>query len=224
VDASPAAASYAGVADSCERCGWCRQPIGITRPHQLYCSRKCRQTAWRMRRAYDGLGVAGSPLRFAYADPPFPGKSFLYRGHPDYRGEFDHRELIASLEASYQGWALSTGAYALRELLPLCPPRARVLAWVKPIGVSSKTYGLHNSWEPLIVCCGRRLQPGFRDWLACQPARHGGELIGRKPIQFCGFLFRALGMLPGDSLDDLFPGTGIVGLAWRNLCDAALVP
>jgi hypothetical protein len=30
-------------------------------------------------------------------------------------------------------------------------------------------------------------------------------------------LFDALGMMPGDELDDLFPGTGIVSRAWAEL-------
>jgi hypothetical protein len=88
---------------------------------------------------------------------------------------------------------------------------------VKPIGVARTTLGMHNTWEPLIVVPGRELQPGFRDWLAAQPARLGGELKGRKPIAFCAWLFRCLGLVAGDELVDLFPGTGIVGRAWREL-------
>lgn len=157
-------------------------------------------------------------MRFAFADPPYPGMAWRYKDQPSYRGEVNHKELIASLEASYDGWALSTGAYALRELLPLCPESVRVCAWVKPIGASGKTFGIHNCWEPLIVCPGRELQPGKRDWLSAQPARRGGNLIGRKPAAFCVWMFELLGMLPGDTLEDLFPGTGIVTRAWREVC------
>jgi hypothetical protein len=99
----------------------------------------------------------------------------------------------------------------------LCPPDVRVCAWTKPIGVSSNTRGLHNTWEPLIVRPGRRLRPGKRDWLCAMPARGGGDLPGRKPLAFCAFLFDALGMRVGDSIDDLFPGTGIVTRAWAEL-------
>lgn len=154
----------------------------------------------------------------AYADPPYPGKAAeFYSDQPSYAGEVDHAALVASLIDRYDGWALSTGAYALREVLPLCPADVRVCAWVKPIGVAGSTFGLHNAWEPLIVMPGRRLRPGKRDWLSAQPARGGGDLIGRKPLAFCAFLFDALGMLPGDSLDDLFPGTGIVSRAWEEV-------
>lgn len=157
-------------------------------------------------------------MSFGYADPPYPRKAAkCYKDQPTFAGEVDHAALIASLVDRYDGWALSTGAYALREVLPLCPAGVRVCAWIKPIGVSSLTYGLHNTWEPLIVVPGRKLRPGKRDWLYAQPAKRGGNLIGRKPLAFCSFLFDALGMVPGDSLDDLFPGTGIVSRAWREV-------
>ncbi len=149
-------------------------------------------------------------MRFAYADPPYPGMAWrCYRGE-----EVDHVELVARL-VTYDGWALSTSARALSYVLPLCPSDARVCAWVKPIGASSRTYGLHNTWEPVIVGPGRQLRPGTRDWLSAQPARLEGTLIGRKPTSFCAWLFELMGMLPGDSLDDLFPGTGIVARSWR---------
>jgi hypothetical protein len=53
----------------------------------------------------------------AYADPPYPGKAWMYRGEPTYAGEVDHAALIASLKA-FDGWALSTSARALRHVLP----------------------------------------------------------------------------------------------------------
>lgn len=200
-------------------CYWCTQQLPTTHRSAKFCSRKCRQAAFRIRRRREQEAATERPLRFAYADPPYPGfASRLYRNHPDFGGEVDHARLIKSLTAGYDGWALSTGAYALREILPLCPSTVRVCAWVKPIGVSSRTFGLHNAWEPLIVVSGRRRRPGVRDWISAQPARGGGDLIGRKPLAFCSFLFDALGMMPGDSLDDLYPGTGIVARAWSEIC------
>ena len=155
----------------------------------------------------------------AYADPPYPGLSKRYYGsEPTFAGEVDHVALIASLEASgYDGWALSTSAKALRWILPLCPEGALVCPWVKPKGVSSRTRGLHNTWEPLIVHRGRRVRPGRPDFLSAPPARGGGKLMGRKPIAFCAFLFDALGLQAGDTFVDLFPGSGIVGMAASSL-------
>lgn len=206
--------------DDARVCSWCRSELEQTaRSEALFCGRRCRQSAFRLRRRRATDALADVPMRFGYADPPYPGlSSKYYRDEPTYAGEVDHAALIALLEASrYDGWALSTSAKALRAVLPLCPADARVCAWVKPIGASSRTRGLHNTWEALIVVRGRALQPGVRDWLRAQPARGGGSLPGRKPLAFCAWLFDCLGMLPGDTLDDLFPGTGVVGRAWAQL-------
>lgn len=153
----------------------------------------------------------------AYADPPYPGlSSKYYRDEPTFSGEVDHKRLIESLRSSYDGWALSTSSKALRYVLPMCPAAARVCAWVKPIGACPRTFGIHGTWEPVIVVPGRALRPGVRDWLSAQPARFGGDLPGRKSLAFCAWLFDLMGLVPGDTLDDLFPGTGIVSRAWRE--------
>jgi hypothetical protein len=205
-------------------CRWCKEkPVDARRA--IYCSRRCRQAAFRLRCRGQTLGETSfgpgelPGLRFAYADPPYPGLSAkYYRREATFAGEVDHPALIASLTAAnYAGWALSTSSKALRQLLPLCPEGARVCSWVKPIGVPPATYGIHSTWEPVIVVGGRKRQPGVRDWLAAQPARGWGELPGRKPVAFCAWLFDCLGMLPGDTLDDLFPGTGMVARAWEEL-------
>ncbi|MBX3205092.1 MAG: hypothetical protein KF764_08480 [Labilithrix sp.] len=202
------------------RCSWCSELLSPTaRPYQDFCGRRCRQSAFRLRRRRTTAAANDRPMRFAYADPPYPGRARkYYANEPSYAGEVDHAELIASLEASgFDGWALSTAADALRDVLPLCPAHVRVTSWVKPIGASSRTYGIHNTWEPLLVVGGRKLRGGVRDWLSAQPARFGGALPGRKPLAFCAWLFDLLGMLPGDELVDLFPGSGVVSRAWSNL-------
>jgi hypothetical protein len=195
-------------------CFWCQKLPPM--PNGKFCSRKCRQSSFRARRRRTTVEAAGRPMRMAYFDPPYPNLARKYYQHePSYAGEVDHPALIASaMEAGYDGWALSTSARALRELLPLCPTDVRVCPWVKPIGVPPATNGLHNAWEALLVVGGRQRPPGRRDWLAAQPARHGGTLPGRKPAAFYAFLFDSLGMLPGDDLFDAFPGTGGVARAW----------
>lgn len=206
------------------QCGWCRRELPTTDPRARFCSRRCRQTAFRVRRrsqVRDALPAAG--MRFAYADPPYPGlSSKYYRHEPTFAGEVDHAALIASLRAApYAGVALSTASRSLREILPLCPPDARVCAWTKPIGIPPATRGIHSTWEPVIVWGGRQRPPGVCDWLRALPARGGGELPGRKPVAFCAWLFDLLGMVPGDELDDLYPGSGIVGAAWSHLSRSA---
>lgn len=221
MNGSPRVSRHKMTWEASRTCAWCQKQLEArTRKDQVFCSQRCRQYAFRLRRRQTIETQNSEPQHFAYADPPYPGLASRYYGKEHtYAGEVDHRRLIASLEASnYAGWALSTSAKALRDILPLCPKSARVCPWVKPTGAAPATRGPHNTWEPLIVVGGRLLQPGFRDWLSAQPARSGGRLPGRKPIAFCVFLFQQLGMLPGDKLDDLFPGTGIVGRAWNEVC------
>jgi len=52
--------------------------------------------------------------------------------------------------------------------------------------------------------------------VSAKPARGGGTLPGRKPIAYCAFVFKLLGASPGDDVDDLFPGTGIVGRTFEE--------
>ena len=73
---------------------------------------------------------------------------------------------MASLVDRHDGFAISTSALVLATVLPLFTREYRVCAWVKPIGASGTTRGIHNTWEPLIVVPGRELRPGKRDWLA----------------------------------------------------------
>lgn len=197
-------------------CSWCRSAPAKRR----FCSRKCRQAAFRARQRTVVEVLNDQPMTMAYADPPYPGLAAkYYADQPDFAGEVDHTRLISSLAAGgYDGWALSTSTKALRDVLPLCPPRARVCAWVKPIGASPRSFGIHNTWEPLIVVPGRSERPGKRDWLSAQPARHGGTLPGRKPVAFAAWLFGLLGMRRGDQLVELFPGTGIITRAWAEAC------
>lgn len=219
------------------RCSWCRgaisgQPVvdagafALTldglgparhpRGDRAYCSKRCRQTAWRSRQLSHMEGADGQPRRLVYADPPYPGTAAKYYGdQPTFAGEVDHAALVARL-VTYDGWALSTSQAALQRVLVLCPPEVRIASWVKPIGVSRQTRGPHNTWEPIIYKPARWLRPGKRDWIRAMPARGGGDLPGRKPIRVCNFVFDLLGAAAGDSLEDLFPGTEVVTKAWAQ--------
>ena len=209
-----ATASPSSPGDGERVCLWCRH--GLTATQERWCSKKCRQTAWRFRRLSVVEDLSDTAKRLAYADPPFPGLSRkYYRDEPTYAGEVDHRRLLEQL-ATFDGWGLSTSSKALRDVLALCPPEARVCAWVKPNGVPRSNRGVSSVWEPLIVVPARRRPPGVRDFLLAKPARGGGTLMGRKPIAFCSWLFALLGAGRDDSLEDLFPGTGIVGRCWEE--------
>jgi hypothetical protein len=186
------------------------------------CSKRCRQARHRFGRAA-GRGEAAAaarPLRLAYADPPYPGKAHLYRGHPDYAGEVDHAELLARL-AGYDGWALSTSAAALPAVLALCPPGVRVAAWHRGARPARSWHAL-PAWEPVLYVPGRPLDPdaGRRtDSLVCGVSvvtTMPGRVIGAKPARVCRWIFGLLGAARGDSLDDLFPGSGAVSRAWTE--------
>lgn len=140
-------------------CRWCRQPIpDDKRSDATACSKSCRQAAHRfsvgVAPAGGGGVAASSSMRFAYADPPYPGLARRYYG-PD-AAEVDHPALIARLVAEFpDGWALSTSARALQSVLVSCPPGARVCPWVRGARATRSRAAL-NAWEPLIVVGGRR--------------------------------------------------------------------
>jgi len=158
-------------------------------------------------------------MRFAYADPPYPGLAKRYYGNS--AQEVNHRLLIGTLEKDYpNGWALSTSASALAEVLSLCPPGARVCAWVRG-SRSSVSYRPRTAWEPLIVVGGRsrpypvdETSDDVLIWGGRQHS-HPGALVGMKSAAFCEWMFRMLGAERGDSMDDIFPGSGSVTRAWN---------
>jgi len=254
-------------------CAWCSGPIPErARRDAITCSKSCRQA--RNRHAHGARPVArrpggerrvaphasdATPLRLAYADPPYPGKAWLYRDHPDYAGEVDHAALIARL-AAYDGWALSTSAAALPAVLALCPPEVRVAAWVRGERPGRSRWPL-NAWEPVIYAGGRQqvsrsdavgarrvadddpshsddvgkrrladASPGTRPARRVDTLVHGvtpyttlpGRVNGTKPAAFCRWVFELLGAAPGDSLDDLFPGSGAVARAWACFAGSPL--
>lgn len=137
-------------------CAWCNGPIpGRARRDSICCSKRCRQARHRFLRAVGVAEAASSPMRLAYADPPYPGRAARYYAeHPDFAGEVDHGRLIASL-AGFDGWALSTSADALQELLPLCPEGVRVAAWHHGERPNRGARGPLNAWEPVIFFGGR---------------------------------------------------------------------
>lgn len=151
-------------------------------------------------------------MRLAYADPPYPGKAHLYPENT----EVDHADLIGRL-CEFDGWALSTWEPALPELLPLCPEGTRILAWCRSNEPPFHTFP-SRSWEPVLLWPARNGEPGTRSYhVAGAPTgflqRDG--LTGQKPRSFCEWIIRCLGAEHGDTLDDVFPGTGIMGETWQ---------
>jgi hypothetical protein len=164
-------------------------------------------------------------MRFAYADPPYHGCAVrLYGDHPDaavYDTLDGHRALIDRLVAEFpDGWALSMSATNLRDLLPFAPSDVRVCAWVKGwCSWKPNNYPAY-AWEPVLLYGGRKPASGdktwdtARDWMMCNVATNM-PVKGAKPRAFCEWVFSLLGLLPGDDLVDLFPGSGAVTETWE---------
>lgn len=203
-------------------CEWCRDPLPKgSRRGRLTCSKRCRQAKQRFTKHVGRSEHAAEPMRFAYADPPYPGLSRRYYGdHRDFDGEVDHVELLSRLTVGgYDGWALSTSAAALRDVWALCPPETRLHVWVKGPR-KTKSYTALNAFEPVLIYGGRaRSVPVVEDlsdvllWGGRQHS-HPGALVGMKSAPFCSWLFDLLGVCGGDTLDDFFPGSGVVERAW----------
>lgn len=232
-------------------CAWCRGPIPArARRDAITCSQPCRQARHRVARyaspraSGDGSRAAlrdasapaehdaspGPGRRLAYADPPYPGNARLYVGHPDYAGEVDHTALLSRL-ATYDGWALSTSAAALPTVLALAVAQdlpVRVAAWMRGARPHATARYPVNAWEPVIyvpVPSRAAGEPRRVDALT-----HGvspmhtlpSRVIGAKPAAFCRWIFDLVGATVDDELDDLFPGSGIVGTTWELFRSAAV--
>ena len=170
-------------------------------------------------------------MRFAYADPPYPGQARRWYGdHPDYAGEVDHAELIGRLCQDYpDGWALSTGMVMLQSILALCPEDVGIAVWYnttsRPAG--ARKWRWFYCWEPVIVR-GGRVAPAVKNVLVA-PAPSGflarqwdlPNFPGAKPPAFSRWITSLLGATPDDTIDDLFPGSGAVG---RELAAFAAQP
>jgi hypothetical protein len=183
-------------------------------------------------------------VRFAYADPPYLGCCDLYDHYHGSNGncwdDIDtHRNLIAYLMALFpDGWALSLNSTGLRDILPLCPSDVRIGSWCKTFGAFKKGVRPAYMWEPVIFRGGRNPSNGHRhlppekngkqntpkdfyvhhdpDALLCSITLQKG-LTGAKPEAFCRWVLQLLNMQPGDTIVDLFPGTGIMGQVARSV-------
>lgn len=147
-------------------------------------------------------------MRYAYADPPYPGCAHLYPENT----EVDHVALVARLVGEYpDGWALSTSSVALRSVIALCPEDVRVAAWVKPFAVFRPNVNPAYAWEPILWRGGRtrrgRKEATVVDWVAASITLRRG-VVGAKPDPFWRWLLDLLGWQAGDEIHDLYPGTG----------------
>jgi hypothetical protein len=170
-------------------------------------------------------------VRFAYADPPYLGCCKLYgHFHPDglcWDDLSTHAALIDRLVREYpDGWALSATSVSLRKVLPLCPDDARTAAWAKSFCAFKRGVRPAYAWEPVIFWRGRNPNAGHphappekggkqntpKDFIV-EPITLRKGLTGAKPARVCAWVLDLLGYRDGDTMVDLYPGTGSMGLA-----------
>lgn len=154
-------------------------------------------------------------LTFAYADPPYVGCAHLYAEHPEaarWDDPAEHIELMHNLDDAVDGWGLSCSVPSLDVLLPAKPAGARLGAWVKPFAAYKRNVRVAYTWEPVIwhrSAPRRDGDPVGRDHLSCPITLRRG-FIGAKPEPFAAWLRVLLGYQEGDTILDLFPGSGAV--------------
>jgi len=127
---------------------------------------------------------------------------------------------MASMDSEFDGWALSLSASSLPQLLPLAPDGIRVGAWTKPFAAYKKHVRIAYTWEPLIFRPGRPNNapdaPVTRDSMAVPMTTMHGT-VGAKPPRFCRWVLDLLGYDDArDTIDDLFPGSGVMGRIARQ--------
>ena len=161
-------------------------------------------------------------MRIGYADPPYPGCAELYKDHPDYSGEVDHRALVEQLQSEFDGWVLHTHVAGLRmmEREGILPPNGiRIAQWVKPFCAFKANVSVAYAYEPVIIKAARKPEVRhvvvMRDWIA-EPITLKRGLTGAKPEKVCHWAFELVGAEDGDELVDMFPGTGAVTAAWST--------
>lgn len=167
-------------------------------------------------------------MRFAYADPPYLGCCKMYdHFHGDDGLCWDdlttHKLLIARLTEHYpDGWALSCSSPSLRHILPRTPSDCRVSPWIKPFHAYKKGVRPAYAWEPIVWRGGRNKNAPVpekggkaitpKDFVSANITLKKG-LTGAKPLDVCTAILNWLNFQHGDTLDDLYPGTGVMAAA-----------
>jgi len=157
-------------------------------------------------------------VRFAYADPPYPGQARKHYSHDERCAEVNHGLLISWLCRDFDSWALSTSSVALRDVLALCPPGVRVAAWTKPFASFKPGVNPGYCWEPVVFSGSRkrdRSETTVRDWYSEGITLKKG-LSGAKPRGFMYWIFDLLGATGTDEFVDVFPGTLGCSVAWER--------
>lgn len=174
----------------------------------------------------DASSALFPPITVAFADPPYEGEAQQHYGsHPDFAGEVNYELLVRRLNDEYaDGWALCMKVASLPMVLGLLASvgkKSRVGAWVKRHPIFKRNVNPAYAWDPVVFVGGRR-RPANRefinDWCISDRGKKVNGFVGAKPDEFSLWVFNMLGLSRGDTLVDLFPGTGSVSIAWKQWC------
>lgn len=187
-------------------------------------------------------------MKLAIADPPYPpnllaagrltghgpplratrwyaGKSTRGHTHADNHpdaAEWNrperHRELLAELDSTYDGWCIATAPDAVAAVYPPLPYGVRVMVWARTNAPPS-AHRVRSSWEAVLVKtplgrhrAGARGDSQVPDVLVSSAPRR--SFAGAKPEVWTHWVLAAMGYDPDtDTVTDLFPGSGAVGHA-----------
>jgi hypothetical protein len=182
-------------------------------------------------------------MKLAYGDPPYLHQAKRhYSNDPSgiLAEEVDHEELIERLLRDYDGWALSCSTPSLYYLESLIHgidpnndlhPEVRTAAWIKPFASWKCTHRVQYTWEPVIFLPvrprGSRSVPSVRDFINNNPKDETVDYVsanitmrrgthGAKPDAFNDWILNILGYQNGDTLDDLYPGSGSMAEAIKR--------
>lgn len=150
-----------------------------------------------------------------------------------------HKILVERLCDEYpDGWAMSASMPSLHQLLPMVPSDTRISPWCKSFSAFKKGVRPAYAWEPVLWRGGRNPNHGHphappekggkqttpKDfhWVDAPWSEwHNGGLLapitlkkgltGAKPESFCAWVLDLLNAQIGDTVDDLFPGSGVMG-------------
>lgn len=185
-------------------------------------------------------------MKLCIADPPYLGRAEMFYGatrvdnmnagarsainpmrkadnHPDahlWDNPETHRELVERLCCDYDGWAISMVPDNLRHYLQWVPVDTRIAVWHDPQAMPTGTHP-RRRWEPVLVrrAEGRRRTVDVPwpvgDVLTVGHGRRG--FAGAKPSEWTRWVLDMLGYQDGDTVDDLFPGSGAVSATAAQL-------
>ncbi len=181
----------------------------------------------------------GVAAQLAIADPPYLGRAALWYGgkgrskqgslgravgrgclgpeyHPDARKWDDpaqHCELMTSMDAQYDGWALAASGKTLASILAHGAALGGRLAIWHVTNAIPDGARVRNTWEAVLYKCPtwrRAVGTGQRTIDHLTAGHPTSGFVGSKPKAWTHWVLDLLGYQAGDHIDDLFPGSGSI--------------